>query len=438
MWRKYLQLGLLHTAVALLTLPVDDNLNRVMNVELGLPLTLVTALISLPYLAAPLQVGFGAWADRHPIAGRRRTPYVAIGLALCAAGVTLLPVALLQVGGDAGIGLAVVGFLLWGVGYNISTVAYFALASELFGERLRSRAVAVMYFVMLISVIIGGIVFSRVVANVPDTVEALAGPLTNAIWGTVGVALVVGTLGLIGLEPAGLGVTPAAGPTPGPRALLGLLAANPLARRFFIYLTLLLIAILGQDVLLEPFGGQVLGMPLAETARLRSIYGVCFLIALALAALMERVLSKRRVAQAAALFGGAAFTLLMVSSLTASQPVFYSGLILLGLAIGVSTVTNHSFMLDMTAPSDTGLFIGAWGLAVSLARLLGGLVNGVVRDLVGGATRDPGLSYAAVFGLQLVFILGSLVVLAGLPRLSLSSPSPAKEALTDRVSALAE
>jgi len=438
MWRKYLQLGLLHTAVALLTLPVDDNLNRVMNVELGLPLTLVTALISLPYLAAPLQVGFGAWADRHPIAGRRRTPYVAIGLALCAAGVALLPVALLQVSGDAGIGLAVVGFLLWGVGYNISTVAYFALASELFGERLRSRAVAVMYFVMLISVIIGGIVFSRVVTDVPDTVEALAGPLTNAIWGVVGVALVVGTLGLIGLEPAGLGVTPAAGPTPGPRALLGLLAANPLARRFFIYLTLLLIAILGQDVLLEPFGGQVLGMPLAETARLRSIYGVCFLIALALAALMERVLSKRRVAQAAALFGGAAFTLLMASSLTASQPVFYFGLILLGLAIGVSTVTNHSFMLDMTAPSDTGLFIGAWGLAVSLARLLGGLVNGVVRDLVGGATGDPGLSYAAVFGLQLVFILGSLVVLAGLPRLSLGTPSPAKEALTDRVSALAE
>lgn len=187
--------------MALLTLPVDDNLNRVMNVELGLSLTLVTALVSLPYLAAPLQVGFGAWADRHPIAGLRRTPYVVIGILVCAGGVALLPVALLQVGGSAGIGLAVVGFVLWGLGYNVSTVAYFSLASELFNERSRSRAVAVMYFVMLLSVIAGGIAFSRLVADVPDMVEALAAPLTTAIWQVVVVALGLGLLGLIGLEP---------------------------------------------------------------------------------------------------------------------------------------------------------------------------------------------------------------------------------------------
>ena len=318
MWRKALQLGLLHAAVALLTLPVDDNLNRVMNVELGLSLTLVTALVSLPYLAAPLQVGFGAWADRHPIAGLRRTPYVIIGILVCAAGVALLPVALLQVGGSAGIGLAVVGFVLWGLGYNVSTVAYFSMASELFSERSRSRAVAVMYFVMLLSVIAGGIVFSRLVADIPDTVEALAGPLTNAIWQVVAVALGLGLLGLIGLEPRTTqAVTTRA--TLGATQIWGLLVDNRTARRFFLYLILLLIAILGQDAILEPFGGQVLGMPLAETARLRSIYGVCFLVALAFAALLERFLSKRRVAQSAAVFGAVAFALLAASSVSASD-----------------------------------------------------------------------------------------------------------------------
>lgn len=122
---------------------------------------------------------------------------------------------------------------------------------------------------------------------------------------------------------------------------------------------------------------------------LRSIYGVCFLVALAFAALLERYLSKRRVAQSAALFGAVAFALLAASSVSASRPLFYTGLVLLGLAIGISTVTNHSFMLDMTTARDTGLYIGAWGLAVSLARLFGGVINGITRDLVGAATRAP-------------------------------------------------
>lgn len=153
--------------------------------------------------------------------------------------------------------------------------------------------------------------------------------------------------------------------------------------------------------------------------------------------MLERFLSKRRVAQTAAVLGAAAFALLMASSLSASRSVFYSGLVLLGLAIGVSTVTNHSFMLDMTTAVDTGLYIGAWGLSVSMARLFGGVVNGIVRDLVGTATQSAELSFAAVFGLQFLFILGSLVVLAGLPQLALTD-TRANEGLVERIAATVE
>lgn len=435
MWRKFLQLGLVHTAVALLTLPVDDNLNRVMNVELGLPLTLVTALISLPYLVSPLQVWFGAWADRHPLLGRRRTPYAVLGLLICAAGVVILPLGLLQTEGLAGIAIALAGFVLWGIGYNITTVAYFSLASELFEPKLRSRAVAVMYFVMLLSVIAGGIGFGRMVAGVPDTVEALAGPLSQAIWVVAVIAVGLGLLGASGLEPRGL--VPATTEPLSFQRLGSTLAGNRNARLFFVYLTLLLIAILGQDVILEPFGGQVLGMSLEETARLRSIYGVCFLVALAVAALLERFYSRRRVGQASALAGMLAFVLLALSSLWASIPLFYTGLVVLGLAIGVATVSNHAFMLDMTTPRDVGLFIGAWGLAVSLARLLGGLINGLVRDAVGGATADPALGFAAVFAIQLVLLSASLAVLARLSDLHLDAPAPPAGSLAERAAAAA-
>lgn len=405
--RRYAQLGLLHTAVALTALPIDDTLNRVMRVELGLPLLLVTFLVSMPYIFAPLQIAVGALADKYPLAGRRRTPYILLGLIAGTAGVALLPVGLYL--GDRTLETVVtlLGFLLWGVGYNFTAVSYFSLASELFGESKRSRAVAVMYFMMLLTVIIAGISVSRMLD--PFTPQAL----TQAIWAVAAVALVLGLVGLIGLEPRASSATPAVEPFSFDRFRRAL-TANPTARTFFVYMLVLLTAILGQDILIEPFAAQTLGMPVTETSRLRSIYGVCFLVALLLAALAERFLSKRRVAQASTVGGIVAFSLIVASGLAASSGLFYAGLVLLGLAVGVSTVANHSLMLDMTTPQNVGLFIGAWGMATSLARLSGGLLGGFVGDVTLRLSGDAGWSYAFVFGVQAVLLLISLWLLRGI------------------------
>jgi len=401
--RRHVQLGLLHTAVALTTLPIDDTLNRVMRVELGLSLLLVTFLVSMPYLFAPLQIAIGALADKHPIAGRRRTPYILIGLLAGVAGVALLPVGLYLTDRTAEVVVTLLGFLLWGVGYNFTAVSYFSLASELFGESRRSRAVAVMYFMMLLTVIVAGISVSRMLN--PFTPQAL----TQAIWAVAAVALVLGLGGLIGLEPRTTAPPPAEPFSFG--RLQQALTANPTARTFFVYMIVLLTAILGQDVLIEPFAAQTLAMPVHETTRLRSLYGVCFLIALLLAALAERFLSKRRVAQAASIGGVLAFGMIVASGLAASPSLFYVGLVMLGLAVGVSTVANHSLMLDMTTPQNVGLFIGAWGMATSLARLSGGLLGGFVGDLGLSLSGDAGVSYAFVFGAQAFLLVLSLWLL---------------------------
>ena len=88
---KRLQLGLLHTAVAMTLVPINSTLNRVMIHELGLSKTLVTLLAISPYLLSPIQVAIGSFSDRHPILGYRRTPYIFLGLLLCVAGVTVSP-----------------------------------------------------------------------------------------------------------------------------------------------------------------------------------------------------------------------------------------------------------------------------------------------------------------------------------------------------------
>lgn len=404
MKRKYLQLALLHTAVALTTLPVDDVLNRVMGVELGLPLTLVTLMISLPYFLAPMQVAIGSWADQYPLWGRRRTPYVGIGLALSVAGVGLSPLTLplIETSPALGIALTVVALALWALGYNFATVSYFSLASELFGPAKRSRAISVMYFVMLVSVIIMGIVVSRWLD--PFTPQAL----TGAVWLVCGLAALAGGLGLVGLEPRQTAAPPETRLSLA--VMFNAIARDREARLFFIYLLLLLTAILGQDALIEPFAGTAFGMSVSETARLRSIYGVCFLLALGVAALAERWLDKRGVAQISAWAGVGAFGLMALSGLLANAPLFYMALVLLGTAIGVSTVSNHSLMLDMTTPVNVGLFIGAWGMATSLARLGGAVLGGVVKDVVAWAAT-PVWGYAAIFLVSAALLAASLLVL---------------------------
>jgi BCD family chlorophyll transporter-like MFS transporter len=97
--------------------------------------------------------------------------------------------------------------------------------------------------------------------------------------------------------------------------------------------------------------------------------------------------------------------------LTLKQSVFYSGIVLLGLGTGLSTVSNLSLMLDMTAAGKVGLFIGAWGMSNAVSRLLGSVLGGAVRDVVTQSFQSPLLAYVFVFGIEAGMLLSSLILL---------------------------
>src|SRR5688572_22010641 len=66
---KRIQLGFLHTGVAIALVPFTSTLNRIMINEMGLAATVVTLLVAVPYLFSPIQVAIGSYADRNPIFG---------------------------------------------------------------------------------------------------------------------------------------------------------------------------------------------------------------------------------------------------------------------------------------------------------------------------------------------------------------------------------
>jgi BCD family chlorophyll transporter-like MFS transporter len=405
MLRHRIQLGLIHVAIAMTLVPINSTLNRVMIKELALSATLVAILASLPYLFSPIQVAIGSFSDRHPLFGFRRTPYILLGLLLCVFGVIISPQVafLLSTHFAAGIGLGVLAFGSWGMGFNFATVSYLSLATELSGERGRGKTIAVMWFMMITSIILTAIVLSQLVE--PYTPEALI----NAFW-TVGIAaLVLGLIGLIRLESRSAQYSESENLSWS--KMFNEIAQNRQAMIFFWYLTILLAAILGQDILLEPFGGEAFGLSVQQTTRITSIWGVCVLIALLVAGGLEGRLSKRTVAKAGAWVALVGFATITASGLMLNLGVFYTGVIFLGIGTGLSTVSNLSLMLDMTTAEKVGLFIGAWGMSNALSRLIGAVMSGVVRDLITEVAQNPISGYVVVFIIEAIMIIVSLFLL---------------------------
>jgi MFS transporter, BCD family, chlorophyll transporter len=406
MFLKRLQLGLIHVAVAMTLVPINSTLNRVMIKELAISATMVALLASLPYLFSPIQVAIGSFADRHPIFGLRRSPYIVLGLFLCVLGVVLSPQTAFLLSSNFWVGL-VMGLLTfgaWGMGFNFATVSYLSLASELSGERGRGKTIAIMWFMMIASIIVTAIALSQMVE--PYTPQALE----RAFWVVGLAALLLGLLGLAGLERRASGsATLSEGYTWG--KMIGVILENRQATLFFWYLTILLAAILGQDILLEPFGAEAFKLSVQATTRITSLWGGCVLVALLLAGWLESRAGKRSVAAWGAWSALLGFALIMVSGLNQNQSIFYLGVVFLGVGTGLSTVSNLSLMLDMTTAENVGLFIGAWGMANAASRLLGTILGGAVRDVVTQVAGNPLAGYITVFAIEAAMLGASLLLL---------------------------
>ena len=407
MFRKRVQLGFIHLAVAMTLVPINSTLNRVMIKDLGISASVVALLASLPYIFSPLQVAIGSFSDKHPLFGYRRTPYIFLGLLLCVVGLAVSPqIAFLMAQNPVwGMLAGALAFGAWGMGYNFSSVSYLALASELSGEKERGRTIATMWFMMIVSIIITAIVISRLVE--PYSNEALQ----RAFLMVSAAAFFIGMAGLIGLEKPASTLESSLAEHYTLKQMTAVIFASRQATSFFWYLTLLLAAILGQDVLLEPFAAQAFGMSVQQTTRITSVWGVAVLLTILLAGLLERFLPRKQVAQLGNISALAGFLLIIAGGLILSQPVFWIGVLVLGCGTGLATVANLALMFDLTLPEYTGLFIGAWGVSNALSRLIGTMLAGIFRDVFVNITGQQVGAYLMVFGMESVMLAMAIFML---------------------------
>jgi BCD family chlorophyll transporter-like MFS transporter len=399
-WRRVLQFTLVHVGVAITAVPVNSTLNRIMITEFNLPAFLVGLLIALPYLLSPLQVVAGSWADHHAVWGRHRSPWILIGGLMASFGSYLTAHAVILMGENFAPGLlaSLLTFTVWGVGVNIASVSYLSLLSEQTegAGGWRSRAVSVMWTTMIVSTIVTSLAISALLE--PYSTDALYTAF-GFVW-LVASAFVL--FGAAGIEPRALESAHLHSRAESPRVAVRALAGNPTAQRFFLYLTLVLISIHAQDVLLEPFGGDVLGMPIAATARLTSVWGLGFFVTMVAGLWVVRRMGKKGAANVGAVVAAIGFALIIVSGVVQSVSLLWGAVFVLGLGGGLMTVSNLSFMLDMTIAQAAGLYIGAWGVANFAGQALGNISSGLIRDVTLRLTGSEMVGYSTVFGLEIL------------------------------------
>jgi BCD family chlorophyll transporter-like MFS transporter len=280
-----------------------------------------------------------------------------------------------------------------------------------------------MWFMMIVCIIATAIITSRALEPYSPA------RLIEVFWKGGAVVLVLAVLGLVGLEPRGTELK--AQTRQSQQAAIHAVLGNPQARLFFLYLIILLAAILGQDVLLEPYGATAFNMTVKETTQLTATWGGATLIALLLhGLLLSRWLGKKAGAALGAVIAAIGLVLIAMSGVLGARGLFVPGVAALGFGTGFSTATNLALMLDMTTAEQAGLFIGAWGVADALARGLGTLLGGVVRDIVTAVSGSASGGYITVFVIESVLMVVSLILLQ---RLNVQSFRERQPTLTELV-----
>ncbi|MFO0690325.1 MAG: BCD family MFS transporter [Myxococcota bacterium] len=423
---RLLRLSLFQVSVGIGLVLLNGTLNRVMIVELGLPVWLVSAMISIPVVFAPVRALIGFRSDVHRSAlGWRRVPFIWMGTLVQFGGLAIMPFAIIVLSGRTelvpppwmGPSAAALAFLLVGAGLHTTQTAGLALATDLASEAARPRVVALLYVVFLIGSIVSATLLGWLLGDFSDV------RLVEVIQGAAVATMVLNGVALWKQEPRRPRVANEP-PPPSFAQAWSSFAASGRSVRFLVAVGLGTLAFTMQDILLEPYGGEVLGLPVGSTTLLTALFSAGMLAAFALAARrLARGADLHRLSAIGLLVGVAAFVTVLLSAPFASATAFRCGTFLIGLGGGLFSVGTLTAAMSFRDEAGRGLALGAWGAVQATAAGLGVFLGGAIRDVVGGLASSgrlgPALSvesvgYGAVYQLEIVLLFATLVAIGPL------------------------
>ncbi len=439
---RLLRLSLFQVSVGMATVLLIGTLNRVMIVELGVGAWLVAALVALPILVAPFRALVGFRSDTHrSVLGWRRVPYIWLGTWLQFGGLAIMPFALILLSGDITVGpwwighaSAALAFLLVGAGMQTTQTAGLALATDLAPEAARPRVVALMYVMLLVGMVASSAILGALLADFSQV------RLIKVVQGTATVTMALNLIALWKQEPRVRG-REAPGPADGVdfRTAWARLASRGRVRRFLAAVGMGTFAFSMQDIVLEPYGGEILKLGVGATTALTALMSAGALVAFGLAARwLGRGADPQRVAAVGVLVGILAFSAVIFAEPAHSPNLFRVGVTMIGFGGGLFSVGTLTAAMALDVDGYKGLALGAWGAVQATCAGLAIAAGGAVRDVVSSlATRGafgevlatPATGYAAVYHVEMLLLFTTLIAIGPLvraPRRRAAAQSPSK------------
>jgi MFS transporter, BCD family, chlorophyll transporter len=438
-WRQLMRLSLFQVSVGMATVLLLGTLNRVMIVELSVPAMVVALMIAIPVLVAPFRAFLGHRSDTHRSAiGWKRIPFMWFGSLWQMGGLAVMPFALILLSGDqthgpawAGEAFAAVAFLMTGIGLHMSQTAGLALASDRATDETRPRVVAMLYVMNLLGMALSALILGWLLRDY-DPIS-----LIRVVQGCAVMTMVLNMIALWKQEQVRpMSRAERAEPRPSFRAAWADLMAGGQAGRLLAVVALGTAAFAMQDVLLEPYGAEILGLSVGQTTWLTAASSLGALTGFIVAGRwLAHGLDPIRMAARGLLTGIAAFSCVIFAGPMQSTLLFFIGATGIGLGAGLFAVATLMAAMALTTQGTlgAGLALGAWGAAQATAAGLAIFAGGALRDVIahligrgalGAVLTDPTLAYSFVYHIEVALLFATIIVLGPLVRIAFYNPNP--------------
>jgi BCD family chlorophyll transporter-like MFS transporter len=287
-----------------------------------------------------------------------------------------------------------------------------ALATDLVDEDDQPKVVGLMYVMLLLGMVVSALVYGILLEDYTP------GRLIQVIQGTAVVSAALNLLAMWKQEARNRDRAQqmkVAKPLPFKKAWTQLARSEGIIR-------LMVVVCLGTfgfgmaDVLLEPYGGQALGMSIADTTKLTALFATGTLIGFGIA---SRLLTGATLPASLAMIGTAigvpGFVAIIYASMGGGVPSFLIGTFLVGLGAGLFGHATLTATMRSAPKDRIGLALGTWGAAQATAAGVGVALAGIVRDVVVGLQGTAGNAvstpYNVVFMIEAVSLLAAILVI---------------------------
>ena len=419
-WWQVFRLALVQACLGSVVVITTSTLNRIMVVELMLPALLPGLLVGLHYAVQMVRPRMGFGADQ----GRRCTPWMVGGMGVLSLGGCLAAQAIVTMGSDRGLGvaLAAVAFVMIGVGVSACGTSLLVLLAKRVGDDRRAPAATLVWVMMIVGFALTAVLVGKHLdpytpermLSVVCTAAVLAWLLAGAcLWGLEGPAPSAATSVESGdslkHQPHGA-LAAHEGPAHARfREALAQVWNEPQARWFTVFVFLSMLAYSSQDLILEPFAGTVFDMTPGQTTQLSGLQHGGVLLGMLCVALVGSAWARGRFGSVQAwMVGGCLTSALAMAGLSAAAGLggdwpLLANVFFLGVANGAFSIAAITTMMRLAAAAKDGregTRMGLWGASQAIAFGLGGVLGTGASDLAHWWLAQPATAYSWVFGME--------------------------------------